>query len=148
MLDAEILAFIEEVNRQIAAVVGKPSYSFGYAALAPALTWLEHTASVVSNKTGIPFGLSNGRLIELWVGNEVLTQYDISIYYHNGNSAGLTLLKTVTVPNTGLTKVFNLTDLGTIVVPKNVQIAVQISSVTGPNPKNLAVHATITGVSP
>lgn len=147
MIDAEILAFIEEYVHLGTASVGKPSYSFGYAATANALTWLEHTSGVVSNKTGLPFGLNNGRLVELWVGSDALRTYDISIYYHSGDSVGLTLLKTVSIPNTDRTKVFSLADLGTVVVPKNKQIAVQISSVTGTNPKNLAVHATITGTN-
>lgn len=141
------LAHIEEIVRQIGANSGKPSYSFGHGGAVTNLTWLDSGNNIPSNKTGIPFGLNNGYLTGLWIGNESLVAFDLSIYHHLGNETSLTLLTTVTVPNTDRTKTFSLLDLGIIVVPKDVQLAMQITAVPGTNPRNVAAYATLTGTT-
>jgi len=145
MLKCDDLAIIEELLQQIVASSGKPSYSWGQAGANPAGTWLDSHGRP-SNKVGIPFGLNNGKLVDLWIGNENLAAFTVGIYYHYGDEIGLTLLTSVVVPNTARTKIFTVADFGTIVVPKNVQLAVKVISVTGsPNPQNTGAHATITG---
>jgi hypothetical protein len=141
------LAHIEELIKQVAASAGKPSYSFGHGGAVTVLTWLDSGNSIPSNKTGIPFGLNNGLLTSLWVGNELLVAYDLSVYWHLGDETSLTLLKTVTVPNTARTKTFDAIDLGVVNVPVDVQIAMRVTAVPGTNPKNMAAHATISGTS-
>lgn len=145
MLNCDDIAITEELIRQLVASAGKPSYQFGLSGSNPANSWLD-AAGKPSNKTGIPFGLNNGKLIEVWVGNELLAAYEIKIYYHYGDETGLTLLKTLNVPNAARTKTFTITDIGDVSVPSNCQIAVRVGSITGtPNPMNVGVHATILG---
>lgn len=147
LISCNDLAHTEELIRQISANSGKPSYSYGYSSTASNLTWLEHGPKVPSNKTGIPFGLNNGQLTFLWIGNSELVAYNISVYWHDGDEVNLTLLKTVTVPNTARTKTFDVTALGTIIVPKDKQIACRVTDVPGSNPRNIGLHATIIGTN-
>ena len=134
----------EEIARQFVAGSGKPTFSFGIGGAAPALTWLDGDGRP-SNKTGIPFGLENGKLIEIWCGNDSLLAYDFSLYYHLGDEVGLTLLKTVSVADTARTGTFDVVDIGNVSVPKDVQIAARIQSVVSGNPKNVGAYAIITG---
>ena len=143
-LKCTIIALIEQFATALIAASGKPSYVAGRGGANPDLTWLDDQG-VPTNKTGIPFGLNNGLLKELWVGNELLTQYEMKVYWHDGDEVNLTLLKTVTIPNTARTKTFNAVDLGIVNVPKGVQIAFQVDNSVGGAPKNTKVHATITG---
>lgn len=145
MLKCDDLAIIEELLQQLIANSGKPSYAFGKAGQNPENTWADSHGRP-SNKVGIPFGLNNGKLIEVWVGNELLAEFDIEIYYHYGDEIGLTLLKTLHVPNTDRTKTFDVVAIGDIDVPNGCQIAVKVGAVTGTtSPRNIGVYAIITG---
>ncbi len=145
MINCNDLAHIEELVKQIAASSGKPSYSYGYSSSAPLNTWLEHGPKISSNKNGIPFGLNNGQMTEIWVGNSQLVQFDITAYWHLGDEVSLTALTTVTVPNTARTQTFNVSDFGVVSVPKDVQIAFRVTDVPGANPRDIGLHATIVG---
>jgi hypothetical protein len=140
----DCLAIIEEFSQLAIAGSGKPSCDFGKGGATPALTWL-NTQGRPSNKVGVPFGLNNGKLIEVWVGNEILTQFDVGVYYHYGDEVGLTLLKTLTVPNTARTKTFDLSDIGDVNVPKDVQIGFRILTVPGTIPQNTGSYVIIRG---
>lgn len=141
------LAHIEELVKQIAANSGKPSYAFGRGSTVTTDSWLFAGNSVPSNKTGIPFGLNNGKLTYAWIGNELLVAYDVKVYYHTGDETGLTLLTTLSVPDSSRTATFDITDFGTVNVPNNVQIAVLVNNIVSTNPKNVSVHLTITGTT-
>lgn len=144
-MNCDDLAITEELIRQFVANAGKPSYSFGLAGSAPSDSWLDSDGRP-SNKCGIPFGLNNGKLSEVWVGNELLSAYQIKVYYHYGDEIGMTLLTTLTIPNTARTKTFDTDDFGDISIPTDCQIAMRIGTVTGtPQPRNIGVHATILG---
>ena len=123
---------------------GKPTYSFGIGGAAPAGTYLDGDGRP-SNKTGIPFGLDNGELIEIWVGNQLLVAYDFSVYYHLGDEIGLTLLKTVSVPAGARTALFTVADIGLVTVPKTVQIAARVETVVSTSPRNMGAYAIIKG---
>lgn len=142
--ECETIILIEQHVRLITAGSGKPTYDFGLKGAATALTWLD-TQGRPSNKTGIPFGLSNGKLVEIWCGNEDLVEYEFSLYHHEGDEVNLTLLKSVTVPAAARTKVFSVADIGDIDVPKDVQIAARVTAVTAANPRNVGAYAIITG---
>jgi hypothetical protein len=146
MLKCDDLALIEELLQQVVANSGKPSYAFGVGGNAPAGTWL-NTHGRPSNKVGVPFGLNNGLLIDLWVGNESLVAYDVGLYYHYGDEVGLTLLTTVSVTAAARTATFTVSDFGTVAVPTDCQIAAKIESVVTTSPKNPGIHATITGTT-
>lgn len=144
MICPHTLALIEEISKQQVSGIGKPSYSFGRKGSLNNLTWLD-CHGVPSNTVGIPFGLNNGKLIEVWVGNLDLVQYDISLYWHLGDEISLTLIDTFTVPNTSRVKVFNEADIGIVSLPKDVQIAARITDVPGSAPRNVVVHSQIVG---
>ena len=82
-----------------------------------------------SNITGQPFGYYNGELKEIWTGNQDLSTYGVSVYYHYGDETNLTLLTTVSVVNSRIQS-FSDTDFGLIQVPKDSQLAVRIVSGT------------------
>jgi hypothetical protein len=142
--ECETLILIEQHVKLINQGSGKPSYDFGASGAAPALTWLDSHGRP-SNKTGIPFGLDNGKLIEIWVGNELLVEYEFSLYWHEGDETNLTLLKSVTVPAANRTATFDQAAIGDIDVPKDKQIAGRITAVTATNPRNVGAYAIITG---
>lgn len=144
MISCTTLAHIEEMAKALIAASGRPSYSFGRDGNHPSLTWLDADGKP-SNKVGIPFGLNNGQLTELWVGNELLVAYDLTLYHHLGDEVSLTSLVTVSMPAGVRTKRFTISDFGIITVPKDVQIAAQISSVVSTNPRRTGCHATIIG---
>lgn len=143
-LDCTIIAFVEQQITKSLAAAGKPSYAWGRGGANTDGSYLDNHG-VPSNKVGIPFGLNNGLLTELWVGNELLAEFDINIFHHLGDEVSLTLLTTVTVPAAARTKTFNAVDLGVVNVPKDVQIACQVVNATAGSPRNTSVHATITG---
>jgi len=140
----ETQILIEQYTGLAVGGSGKPSYAFGLGGAAPALTWYQSHGRP-SNKTGIPFGLDNGELFEIWCGNQDLVAYDFSLYYHLGDEVGLTLLSTVTVPAGARTKLFKVADFGLVVVPKDVQIAARVEAVPGSKPNNPGAYAIIKG---
>lgn len=140
------LAHIEEIAKQIIASAGKPSYTFGRDGNHPDGTWLDADGKP-SNKVGIPFGLNNGTLIELWIGNENLTEFTVGLYEHEGDEVNLTLLASVTVPNTVRSKIFTAADFGSVSVSKGFQIAAQVISSVGGVPRRTGCHATILGTA-
>ena len=142
----KLIAIVEEISRGQVGSVSKPPYSWARPGAHPANTYLDNNA-VPSNEVGIPFGLNNGFLGELWVGNKNLVEFDITLYYHLGDEIGLTALTTVTVPSTVRTKSFNATDFGLIPIPKDVQLATKISRVPAGKPRSTSVHATVLGTT-
>ena len=80
------------INTSLSA---SPGYAFGRSGNRVANDWLNIYGQIRSNRTGIPFGLNNGRIIEIWAGNEDINTFDITIYEHQGDSVGLTSLTTV-----------------------------------------------------
>jgi len=140
----ETQILIEQHTGKAVGSSGKPSYDFGIGGGAPALTWYQSHGRP-SNKTGIPFGLDNGELFEIWCGNQDLVAYDFALYYHLGDEVGLTLLTTVSVPAAARTKLFKVADFGLVTVPKDVQIAARVASVAAGSPKHPGAYAIIKG---
>lgn len=145
--ECERLAFLEELVIQAIASSNKPPYVWGRPGSHPDGTYLDSNG-VPSNEVGIPFGLSNGELKQLWVGNKLLTSFDITLYHHLGDEVSLTSLTTVTVPAAARTKIFTPTDFGLVTIPKDVQLAARVTSSGAPtNPRSTKVYAIITGTT-
>jgi len=90
--------------------------------------WL-FQGKVFSNDVGIPFGLLNGKLDEIWVGaknNFGGGGKTVNVYHHDGGSSGLTLLTSQTLSASTKVEIFNTSDFGVINVPSPKQIAVEI----------------------
>lgn len=74
-----------------------PGFNFGRSANVGAGTWLQVVGGVPSNKAGITVALSNAEVKEIYIANEDLSTFDITIYEHEGNEINLTSLGTVSV---------------------------------------------------
>lgn len=86
--------------RELAAAVGasaSPGFSFGRSSNVNVNTWLLTTGSVPSNKAGITVALNNPEITQIYIANEDISTFDISIYEHEGDEINLTLLDTVSV---------------------------------------------------
>ena len=121
-------------------IPGGQSSGVQFARKSPVLnSWLD-SGGLPSNKTGEPFDLDNGLLDGIWVGSDALLEYEISVYWHEGNETNLTLLTMVTVLNTNRTLGFDAVDLGVITLPKNIQLATRLTDFTTSAPKNLKCY--------
>ena len=118
-------------------VSSNPGYAFGRGGNVPANAWL-NSEGIPSNKTGIPFGLANGSLEGIWVGNEDLSTFDIEIFQHLGDEIALTFLKSETV-TASRNEIFIITG---VAITKDVQLAVRI---TNGSAKNIKVYLDIKG---
>ena len=99
-----------------------PGFSFGRASNVNSGTWLQNE-SVPSNKAGRFVYINNATVKTIFVSNELVSTFDISIYYHDGDSVNLTLLDTVSIVSArGGTFTINKS------VPTGKQLAIQLSS--------------------
>lgn len=142
-LDCSTIALVEQYITQYLLASGSAPYMFTRQT-ANLNTYLDN-GNIPSNKTGVPFGLNNGKLGKLWVGNELLTPFDFSIYWHLGDEISLTLLATVTFTGAARTQLFDASDFGIVAVPKDVQLAGRITAVAATRPKNIKVYPIVTG---
>jgi hypothetical protein len=132
---------IEELCKQVSKGAS-PGFGWGRAGVANKNVWLLNN-DVVSNKTGIPFGLNNGELLELWVGNENISTFDVTLFEHDGVEINLTSKATVSLVSERF-KIFNVSDFGTVNITKNKQLAMRVTDGAG---KNVKVYAVIKGSS-
>ena len=120
------------------AISASPGYAFGRTGNNGTNDWLNmYGGDIRSHRTGIPFGLNDGEIVEVWVGNEDVSTFDISIYEHQGDSIGLALLTTVS-----LVAVRNQLFTVSVPVTKDRQIAARVTSGSA---KNVAVFLIIKG---
>ena len=80
-----------------AGASASPGFNFGRSANVGSGTWLLVTGSVPSNRSGITIALANAEVKAVFVANQDINTFDISIYEHEGDEINLTLLGTVTV---------------------------------------------------
>lgn len=88
--------------RELANTVGvsaSPGFNFGRSANVGNNTWLLVTGSVPSNKAGITVALNNPEITQIYIANEEINTFDITIYEHEGDEVNLTSLGTVSVVN-------------------------------------------------
>lgn len=120
-----------------AVASASPGFSFGRSGNVVAGTWLSNE-SVPSNKAGRWNYLKSAKVTRVYVANEIVDTYDLEVYYHDGNEAGLTSLGTVSIvaAKGGAFEV-------EWPIPQNKQIAVKLS--TG-SAKNLIVGVELRGI--
>lgn len=104
-----------------------PGFSFGRASNVNSGTWLQ-CEGVPSNKAGRYVYIQNGVVERVFVSNEQITTFDLSVYWHDGNEINLTLLGTVSIvaANGGEFAV-------SWPVPTGSQLAMQVSNGSGRN---------------
>lgn len=74
-----------------------PGFNFGRSANVGTGTWLLVTGSVPSNRSGITVALSNAEVKEIYVANQDVSTFDITVYEHEGDETNLTSLGTVSI---------------------------------------------------
>ena len=95
-ISEDVQGAIEEVNNSV-QTSASPGFGFGRSGNVPSNTWLYRTGNVPSNKTGVAMGITNPIVIQVDVGNENISTFDIQVYEHEGDEVNLTLLGTVSV---------------------------------------------------
>ena len=91
---------VESAIKELAATVGvsaSPGFSFGRSGNNSNGTWLLVTGSVPSNRAGITVALSNPVITQVFIANENINTFDITIFEHEGDEINLTSLGTVSV---------------------------------------------------
>lgn len=142
-LDCTTIAYIEQyVSKALFAAAGTP-YLFTRQS-ANEGTYLDN-GNIPSNKTGVPFGLNNGLLFGLWIGNELLTPFDVELYHHLGDEVSLTLIGTFSFTGAARSEILGIADFGTVNIPKDVQLAMRIVNTVATKPKNIKVYPFIRG---
>ena len=126
--------------RSSVARSSSPGYTWGRMGDLSDLTWLFITGSVPSNKAGLPFGLVNGGIEEISVANEIVGNFVVGLYEHEGDGVNLTQLGTVEMINQRV---------GTFTVDFPVtqgrQLAARVESGAA---RNLGIFAVIRGDAP
>lgn len=80
-----------------AGASASPGFNFGRSANVNSGTWLQVTGGVPSNRAGITVALSNAEVKEIYVANQNINTFDITIYEHEGDEVNLTSLGTVSI---------------------------------------------------
>lgn len=90
----------EDAIKELVTAVGvsaSPGFSFGRSGNTTNNTWLQTVGGVPSNKAGITVALQNPEITEIYVANEDINTFDISVYEHDGDEINLTLVGTVSI---------------------------------------------------
>ena len=88
--------------RELAATVGvsaSPGFQFGRAGNLNDGTYLYTVGGVPSNRAGITVALDNPVITAVYVANQNISTFDIQIFQHDGNEAGITFVGTVSIVN-------------------------------------------------
>lgn len=115
-----------------------PGFSWGRAGGLFASSWLQNEG-INSNRTGRLVPFSNAKITRVFVSNEDISTYQITIYTHDGDSVNLTAVSTINVTNSrGGTATLD------IPVDQNKQLAVRL---TQGNANNILVGVILTGAN-
>jgi hypothetical protein len=128
---------IEELKTLISNTLS-PGYPFGKSGTVTSGSWLWRVGDIPANKAGYNVGALNPILYRINCGSENLNTYTISVYQHDGNEVGLTLITSVNVI-ASRKAVFNVN----VALTSNRHIAVQLSAGSA---KNVGVDLQATGV--
>lgn len=122
-------------------ISASPGYAFGREGRHNAGTWLI-AAETQSNKRGLPFGLSNGKVQKVTISTRnIPAAFTVQVWYHDGNLSGATLVGSVTTTATSSTEDFPVN----WAIPKGHQLAVKISAVGNPKPKETGAFIVVKG---
>lgn len=91
----DVQAAIEEVNQTL-VTSASPGFSFGRSSNVNSGTWLQ-CETVPSNKAGRFVYISNPVIKNIFISNEQISTFNVSVYSHEGDEVNLTLIDTVSV---------------------------------------------------
>lgn len=117
----DVQGAIEEAGNSVS-----PGYQWTRSGGASSGTWLQFGA-IPSNRTGSPVGKQAQTMSSIEIGNEDVETFEVTLYWHEGNSINLTSLVTVSVVSSR-TAEFDEVDFGTITIPAGKQLAARITS--------------------
>lgn len=126
LVAGNVQAGLDEIAQKV-NTSASPGFSFGRASNINSGTWLQ-CESVPSNKSGRYVYISDAIVKKIFISNEVVATFDVSIYYHTGNETGLTLVDTISVVSAS-GGAFDVD----VSVPTGVQLALQVSAGSGKN---------------
>jgi hypothetical protein len=127
----------------IVGASASPGFSFGRSGSLSQNTWLRRVGDVPSNRAGVTLDIGNPVVTRVSCANRNVETYDVEIYEHEGNSANLTLLGTVTVTN-ATSDSFSVNFPAT----QGRQLAVRLGSTATGNVRDLGVDVTLQGNNP
>jgi len=132
----DVQGAIEELSTKV-ATSASPGFSWGRSGNISANTWLRNEG-VSSNRSGRAVTFNNANIVRIYISTENLNTYTLTIYEHEGDSANLTILTTISVTSS------KVGDSGTISVPVTTgrQLAVRL---TGGSAKNVVVGKNLSG---
>lgn len=126
---------IEELDNKV-LTSASPGYSWGRSGNSPRRSWLKNEG-VPSNIAGRFVYIYNAKITKLFVSNENIDTYDISVYHHEGDGTNLTLVGSVSVVNARGAS-FDVA----FPIPTGTQIALRI---TNGSAKNIVAGAELEG---
>ena len=113
-----------------------PGFSFGRSGNLASNTWLQNE-TVASNRSGRWVYINNAVITHIYVANEDIDTFDVSVYYHEGDEVNLTFVGSVT-----LTAARGGDFVTSFAVPTGKQLAVRI---TNGSAKNAVVGLELNG---
>ena len=117
----DVQGAIEELSNTV-NTSASPGFSFGRSSNVNSGTWLQ-CETVPSNKAGRFVYINNAIVEQIFISNEQVSTFDISIYHHDGDEVNLTLIATASVVSArGGT--FTISQS----VPTNKQLALRLTS--------------------
>ena len=95
LTSTDVQGAIDELSNTV-STSASPGFSFGRASNVNTNTWL-NCEGVPSNKAGRWVYINNAVVTRVFVSNESVGTFGVSVYYHDGDGQNLTLLGSVTV---------------------------------------------------
>lgn len=109
-----------------------PAFTFGDSGSVSNKFLLNETAP--SNLTGLHWGLYNGQIVKIFVSNQDVGTFTVTIYEHDNDNLNLVSLVSVTVTSSRIGS-FGITDFGIVQPTVGKSIGVKVTSGTMKNPK-------------
>lgn len=121
LIATDVQGAIDEISNTV-ATSASPGFSFGRSSNVNSGTWL-NCEGVPSNKAGRWVYIENAVVTRIFVSNETLSSFDVSVYYHDGNEVNLTLLGSVSVVSS-----YGNSFVVSFAVPTDKQLALRVTS--------------------
>lgn len=135
LTSTEVGPAIRELTNKV-ITSASPGFSFGRSGNATSGTWLA-CETVPSNLSGRFVYIANAMIKSVFVANEEISTFNVSVFYHNGGGTGMTLVGTVS-----LSGVYGDAFSVSWTVPTGAYLAMQV---TGGSAKNIVAGLELSG---
>lgn len=117
---------VQEAIQEV-GISASPGFSWGRSGNANNGTWLQNDG-VPSNRAGRFVFVNQPELFQIFVSNEDIKTFEVSVFEHDGDSINLTLLDTIVI-----TSARGGTKQSSVAVTQGKQLALQITSGSAKN---------------